>query len=84
MHGCYMQVMKVKGIQDYKAYIFKKGEIEDDLVKFAFLSTSLKILLVSFYSNDAIHKTPWSYQSSASFSNSFQMDSTLTRKSQWL
>lgn len=26
MHGCYMQVMKVKGIQDYKAYIFKKGE----------------------------------------------------------
>lgn len=26
MHGCYMQVMKVKGIQDCKDYIFKKGE----------------------------------------------------------
>lgn len=51
MHGCYMQVIKVHEIQDCKAFFFFK---EDSLICFP-----LDILLVSFFSNDAIHKTLW-------------------------
>lgn len=44
-----MQVIKVHEIQDCKAFFFFK---EDSLICFP-----LDILLVSFFRNDAIHKT---------------------------